>query len=424
MSMSLRDDFGEPVKRALAARVGNLCSNPDCRALTSGPHEDATKAVNLGVAAHITAAAPGGPRYDACLTPEQRSSIENAIWLCQTCAHLIDSDPVCFPVALLREWKAQAEDAARSVLGKTTIAPSKPGGGSTYYVNLQGAIVGGLALGDGATNNARVELRQTIDAMPPAGEEREGDAPAPLVILGHQIVAEGRRIAAAGNRWTLQLSRFLIGDESALCRFAEQVERLPLHERFVAVSDPDDARLLEGALSWQADRGVVRVEVTVAAARSRCPVAEVATLDDLTEIRGVAAAIYELRYALVSPMGGFCVPEGMGTWTGEWMQVPAAAARLNDLVRLELVRRASVPRMHALLGGEHVSLAFVERVVSAHARPNEGDEEAIPVDVEVVFVGAGSWKGEILVARRPTNPEAQEAYERLMRSAMAGASGV
>lgn len=30
------DDFSEPVKRALASRVGNLCSNPECRALASG----------------------------------------------------------------------------------------------------------------------------------------------------------------------------------------------------------------------------------------------------------------------------------------------------------------------------------------------------------------------------------------------------
>src|SRR5690348_11630549 len=122
--MPQRDDFSESVKRALAARVGNLCSNPGCRALTSGPHEDVTKAVNPGVAAHITAAAPGGPRYDATLTAEQRAAIENALWLCQNCAKLIDSDPVRFPVALLQGWKAQAEYAARSGMGKAAVAPS------------------------------------------------------------------------------------------------------------------------------------------------------------------------------------------------------------------------------------------------------------------------------------------------------------
>jgi hypothetical protein len=53
----MRDDFAEEAKRALAARVGNVCSNPDCRALTSGPQDDSTKALNVGVGAHITGAA-------------------------------------------------------------------------------------------------------------------------------------------------------------------------------------------------------------------------------------------------------------------------------------------------------------------------------------------------------------------------------
>ena len=46
----MADDFSEPAKRALASRVGNLCSSPECRALTSGPQEDPAKALNIGVA--------------------------------------------------------------------------------------------------------------------------------------------------------------------------------------------------------------------------------------------------------------------------------------------------------------------------------------------------------------------------------------
>src|SRR4051812_16178668 len=43
---------------------GFRCSNPACRKPTSGPLEDPAKAINIGVAAHITAAAPDGPRYN------------------------------------------------------------------------------------------------------------------------------------------------------------------------------------------------------------------------------------------------------------------------------------------------------------------------------------------------------------------------
>jgi hypothetical protein len=83
------DDFSERVKRALGSRVGNLCSNPECRALTSGPQEDPAKALNIGVAAHITAASPGGQRYDSDLLPDERSGPSNGIWLCQNCLHFL-----------------------------------------------------------------------------------------------------------------------------------------------------------------------------------------------------------------------------------------------------------------------------------------------------------------------------------------------
>lgn len=108
----MRDDFSRESKEILAKRVGYRCSNPNCRKLTSGPKEDPTKAINIGVAAHITAASAGGPRFDSMLTPEQRKSPENGIWLCQNCAKLIDSDEKRYNVLLIKKWKNLSEQAA------------------------------------------------------------------------------------------------------------------------------------------------------------------------------------------------------------------------------------------------------------------------------------------------------------------------
>ncbi|HXG23569.1 MAG TPA: hypothetical protein VNJ09_03360 [Chthonomonadales bacterium] len=108
----VRDEFDNRTKEILAHRVGYRCSNPNCRKLTSGPQEDPTKAVNIGVAAHITAASQGGPRYDAGLTSEERKSIDNGIWLCQNCAKLVDNDKQRYTADLLRNWKKLSEQAA------------------------------------------------------------------------------------------------------------------------------------------------------------------------------------------------------------------------------------------------------------------------------------------------------------------------
>jgi len=97
-------------------RVSYLCSNPACRQPTSGPQLNPSGTVNIGVASHITAASPGGPRFDPGLSTDERASVQNGIWLCQTCAKLIDSDLPRYSVGKLAEWKSDAEAAAARAL--------------------------------------------------------------------------------------------------------------------------------------------------------------------------------------------------------------------------------------------------------------------------------------------------------------------
>lgn len=110
----MRDDFTQATKELLARRVGFRCSNPGCRKPASGPQDDPRGAVNIGVAAHITAASPGGARYDAALNTEERNSIENGIWLCQNCAKLVDNDAIAYTVAILNMWRQLAELKAKT----------------------------------------------------------------------------------------------------------------------------------------------------------------------------------------------------------------------------------------------------------------------------------------------------------------------
>ncbi len=109
-----RDEFSAELKDVLAGRAGMRCSWPGCGQLTAGPREDPNKAVNVGVAAHICSAAPGGPRFDPQMTAEERRAPENGIWLCQTHAKLIDNDESRYTSPLLREWKRQHEDRIRA----------------------------------------------------------------------------------------------------------------------------------------------------------------------------------------------------------------------------------------------------------------------------------------------------------------------
>jgi len=113
-----RDDFKEPTKRLIAERSGYVCAFPNCLAPTFGPAMDGSRSVNVGVAAHITAASVGGPRYDASTTAEQRACEDNGIWLCSTHASLIDRDVDRFTTPVLQDWKYEIENRAMKKLGQ------------------------------------------------------------------------------------------------------------------------------------------------------------------------------------------------------------------------------------------------------------------------------------------------------------------
>ena len=106
------------------------CSNPECGTATHGPSfgADNLQSTNLGVAAHITAASPNGPRYDKSLTLEQRASFENGIWLCLTCAARVDKSQnvQAYPKELLLHWKRVTEESTGTLFSTAAERRANP----------------------------------------------------------------------------------------------------------------------------------------------------------------------------------------------------------------------------------------------------------------------------------------------------------
>ncbi len=139
-----RANFSKKTVDTLQMRAAFICSNPECRALTIAPLEkDENHYTYAGEAAHITAAAPDGPRYDATLTDEQRADITNGIFLCSVCADVVDkNDGLGYTVDQLKEWKQQHEKWIRENLNKN-IADQKPSEiAGEIKVSGKGTVVG------------------------------------------------------------------------------------------------------------------------------------------------------------------------------------------------------------------------------------------------------------------------------------------
>jgi len=121
---SNRDEFSPATKRAIEKQARGHCSNPACRRLTRGATSDGAGEISIGVASHICAAAPRGPRYDANMAPEQRRSADNGIWLCDVHGRAVDAPDSKFTVEELRGWKRLTdEDSWRSIMENVPYGP-------------------------------------------------------------------------------------------------------------------------------------------------------------------------------------------------------------------------------------------------------------------------------------------------------------
>lgn len=119
-----RDEFSPATKRAIERQARGHCSNPACRRLTHAATSDGAAEINIGQASHICAAAPGGPRYDAQMTSEERAAADNGIWLCDVHGRAVDAKDSKFTVEELRRWKRQTnEDSWRSVMHNVPYGP-------------------------------------------------------------------------------------------------------------------------------------------------------------------------------------------------------------------------------------------------------------------------------------------------------------
>lgn len=131
----MRDDFPKQTITEIAKGVGYRCSNPECARPTVGANAAQNGLITIGVAAHICAASPGGPRYEPAQTREGRRERDNGIWLCQNCGKLVDADAQKFTVEVLTGWKRRAQERAFREL----VAPGVPA--STEEALRVGSII-------------------------------------------------------------------------------------------------------------------------------------------------------------------------------------------------------------------------------------------------------------------------------------------
>jgi hypothetical protein len=75
------------------------------------------------------------------MTAAERASASNTIWLCQSCAKLVDNDPLRYPVAILRDWRLRAESAPAAHAARNADELGATGGNITGLSDFDADVV-------------------------------------------------------------------------------------------------------------------------------------------------------------------------------------------------------------------------------------------------------------------------------------------
>ncbi len=208
--------------------------------------------------------------------------------------------------------------------------------GTTYNIHITGSTIGGLGVGTGVNVAGAANVSATASAAFATPHQMATDVDVgigagaktkdlSLVVLGPHVIAEGERVAASGNMWTVHLYRFLLGDTSVLTHVADASGNVVASDRCIVLSDSGEARALAGDFSWRRKKGYIEAQVPVAPPSPKRSVNDLETIDiDTMEmVRGIAAGSTSLRTWLGTAIGQ--MSDGVGTWISEWLRVSSFA---------------------------------------------------------------------------------------------------
>ena len=359
--MTARDDFSQKTKRFVALRAGYMCSFAGCSQLTTGPSDESSWAVGgIGDAAHICAASPGGKRYDASMSPKERSHIDNAIWLCANHARLIDRDDVAYTADDLRQMKRAHEAACAE------------------------------------------KVRWSEGQSVPVDD---------LIALGPGIVAIGEILAFDGSSWDILLRHFVIGDVITLIGYADSFASARDGDRYVLVNAIGDGRELTAAPAVTRTERGYQVRCSVAPSSPRTAAQQLGSqwaispkTNDLFVENGQIARVSGLPSLPQVVTSCFSMLRGespfhpdYGTRLAEYYDAFLESPWLGQLLKLEAIRQAAIPYHDEVLDVHYTPLRCVEQVVSVDVLAEAPEGKRLPIKVAFEVKGVGRWDRELSI---------------------------
>jgi hypothetical protein len=301
--------------------------------------------MNVGIASHITAAAPGqgARRYDDALTPEQRSGIDNGIWLCRGCDGIVDRDAVRFPAETLRRIRRD----------------------HTEFVRL----------------GTRVE------------------AEVGLIAIGPNIVAGGQVVRFNASGIVLHLAFFLLGSAEHLFAFVRHFDAQSPLSRYVLLSELGLGGLLAEAPEVARVGAAWSMTFQWLPDAHRLPASELAGMSGRTGkmISGEEYWKQTFEAVLEQPPGTWFANMEGGSHLSELYEALRDSTWFEHLVKCELIRLACIPAPARLgrLTSDYPPFLCVRHVLGVRIPDATLVDERLRLEVDFDLEGHGRWTGDM-----------------------------
>lgn len=341
-----RDEFSAQTKRELALRSSYLCTY--CKCSTVGPSEEGSNAVTLiGVAAHISAAAsgPGARRYDPKMTAEQRSHIDNGIWLCASCATLIDRDENRFTAEVLCNLKREHESSRQIGMGVA---------------------------------------------------DDEGD----IIAIGPDIIVLGCIVRSSPETTRIRISHFVNGSLRDIWSLNRSFAKWPLERRYVLFNELGHGTLLADAPVIERAGNVYEVELKLLESAERQEAtAAIGTMCQYTGklLTGLPAHIQNFECNLGMAHGTSFADLTIGSDLSDLYWRYKDSPWFARLAMMEMIRLSSIARADRGQGNSRTPFGVVNQVNRVDVRNFDLMEQKLEIEVEFDLNGIGSWRHTLMV---------------------------
>jgi hypothetical protein len=293
------------------------------------------------------------------MSREQRSHIDNAIWLCSTHAEMIDHDDVTFTADDLRAMKREHEANCAEQL------------------ELQNASM-------------------------------SGDSTPDLIAIGPDIVFRGEVLGFENAELSLRLRNFVDGDDHTLVAFIDRYEQTAAIDGYVLVNALGNGWALRAAPSMNKEKYIIRCPVLPSANRIQAAdlpkTWALSDNHDLTtqggnwaSVSGFDALPQQVKTCLSHQKGESPLYRDFGTRFADYYRLFSGSPWFERLLKLEVIRQAAIPHVDTINKRLHTPLKCVERVFSIEVLANAPTKNWLPIRVDLDIKGVGRWKHEWLI---------------------------